>query len=270
MVEVVVAIVPETKIVYYLSPNSLELNIGDNIIFETDNGLFSGCILKEKYEEKEENLVLPLFNVSRIVEDEDKKKIEKNRIISEKSLRDAKKISQDLDLDMNFIDSYMNFDNSQLILSFLSDNRVDFRELAKKLAQKYKTRIELRQIGVRDKSKKIGGIGPCGLMLCCNSFLTDFNSVSINMAKNQMLALNIQKLSGQCGKLMCCLRFENEEYTRMRKDLPKMNSIVSYQGKKYRISSMNVLQKQAKLENKEEVLFVDFKELWPDKELNND
>ena len=155
MVEVVVAIVPETKIVYYLSPNSLELKIGDNIIFETDNGLFSGCILKEKYEEKEENLVLPLFNVSRIVEDEDKKKIEKNRIISEKSLRDAKKISRDLDLDMSFIYSYMNFDNSQLILSFLSDNRVDFRELAKKLAQKYKTRIELRQIGVRDKSKKL-------------------------------------------------------------------------------------------------------------------
>ena len=90
------------------------------------------------------------------------------------------------------------------------------------------------------------------------------------MAKNQLLALNIQKLSGQCGKLMCCLRFENEEYTRMRKDLPKMNSIVSYQGKKYRISSMNVLQKQAKLENKEEVLFVNFKELWPDKEFNND
>ena len=112
MVEVVVAIVPETKIVYYLSPNSLELNIGDNIIFETDNGLFSGCILKEKYEEKEENLVLPLFNVSRIVEDEDKKKIEKNRIISEKSLRDAKKISRDLDLDMSFIYSYMNFANS--------------------------------------------------------------------------------------------------------------------------------------------------------------
>ena len=216
MVEVVVAIVPETKIVYYLSPNSLELKIGYNIIFETDNGLFSGCILKEKYEEKEENLVLPLFNVSRIVEDEDKKKIEKNRIISEKSLRD------DLDLDMSFIYSYMNFDNSQLILSFLSDNRVDFRELAKKLAQKYKTRIELRQIGVRDKSKKIGGIGPCGLMLCCNSFLTDFNSVSINMAKNQMLALNPSKINGICGRLLCCLAYENDIYTDLKKNLPKV------------------------------------------------
>ena len=126
MVEVFVAIVPETKIVYYLSPNSLELNIGDNIIFETENGFFSGYILslKEKYVEKEENLALPLFNVSRIVEDEDKKIIEKNHTISEKSLKDAKKISLDLELDMNFIDSYMNFDNSQLILSFLSDNKV--------------------------------------------------------------------------------------------------------------------------------------------------
>ena len=131
-------------------------------------------------------------------------------------------------------------------------------------------RIELRQVGPRNKAKIVGGIGNCGMECCCSRFMSDFDTVSINMAKNQMLALNIQKLSGQCGKLMCCLRFENEEYTRMRKDLPKMNSIVSYQGKKYRISSMNVLQKQAKLENKEEVLFVDFKELWPDKDFNND
>ena len=251
MVEVVVAIVPETKIVYYLSPNSLELNIGDNIIFETDNGLFSGCILKEKYEEKEENLVLPLFNVSRIVEDEDKKKIEKNRIISEKSLRDAKKISRDLDLDMSFIYSYMNFDNSQLILSFLSDNRVDFRELAKKLAQKYKTRIELRQIGVRDKSKKIGGIGPCGLMLCCNSFLTDFNSVSINMAKNQMLALNPSKINGICGRLLCCLAYENDCYYEYKKDLPKVGDYVTTKEGKGKVIYVDIFDKKYKIETDE-------------------
>ena len=247
MVEVVVAIVPETKIVYYLSPNSLELNIGDNIIFETDNGLFSGCILKEKYEEKEE----PLFNVSRIVEDEDKKKIEKNRIISEKSLRDAKKICQDLDLDMNFIYSYMNFDNSQLILSFLSDNRVDFRELAKKLAQKYKTRIELRQVGVRDKSKKIGGIGPCGLMLCCNSFLTDFNSVSINMAKNQMLALNPSKINGICGRLLCCLAYENDVYTELKKDLPKIGMMADTPMGMGKVVSVDVFKKTYSVDLKE-------------------
>ena len=258
MVEVVVAIVPETKIVYYLSPNSLELNIGDNIIFETDNGLFSGCILKEKYEDKEENLVLPLFNVSRIVEDEDKKKIEKNRIISEKSLRDAKKISRDLDLDMSFIYSYMNFDNSQLILSFLSDNRVDFRELAKKLAQKYKTRIELRQIGVRDKSKKIGGIGPCGLMLCCNSFLTDFNSVSINMAKNQNLSLNPSKINRVCGRLLCCLKYENDNYSEYKKDLPDVGSKIKNDLGDGRVISVDVFKKNYKvLLNNGEIITVE-------------
>ena len=131
-------------------------------------------------------------------------------------------LSYELGLDMNFIDSFLNFDGTQLMLSFLADNRVDFRELAKKLAQKYKTRIELRQIGVRDKSKKIGGIGPCGLMLCCNSFLTDFNSVSINMAKNQNLALNPSKINGICGRLLCCLGYENDTYTDLKKNLPKI------------------------------------------------
>ena len=251
MVEVVVAIVPETKIVYYLSPNSLELNIGDNIIFETDNGLFSGCILKEKYEEKEENLVLPLFNVSRIVEDEDKKKIEKNRIISEKSLRDAKKISRDLDLDMNFIYSYMNFDNSQLILSFLSDNRVDFRELAKKLAQKYKTRIELRQVGVRDKAKEIGGYGSCGREFCCSKFLNDFDSVSINMAKNQGLALNPTKINGCCGRLLCCLKYENDVYTECSKDLPKLGKNITIPEGTGRVIAVDILNKTFKVDIKD-------------------
>ena len=123
---------------------------------------------------------------------------------------------------LNQTDSFLNFDGTQLMISFLADNRVDFRELAKKLAQKYKTRIELRQIGVRDKSKKIGGIGPCGLMLCCNSFLTDFNSVSINMAKNQNLALNPSKINGICGRLLCCLGYENDIYTDLKKNLPKI------------------------------------------------
>ena len=126
---------------------------------------------------------------------------------------------------MNFVDAYYYFDNSQLLFSFLSDNRVDFRELAKKLAAKYKTRIELRQVGVRDKAKKIGGLGPCGLFLCCNSFLTDFNSVSINMAKNQMLALNPSKINGICGRLLCCLGYENDTYTELKKDLPKIGLV---------------------------------------------
>ena len=222
MVDVVTVSIDETKNIYYLSPNSFILNLNDRVIFETDNGLFSGRVIKANYVENENNLVLPLNKVIRLCEDSDVDILKKNSIISEKAFKDAKKLSNELGLDMNFIDSFLNFDGTQLMLSFLADNRVDFRELAKKLAQKYKTRIELRQIGVRDKSKKIGGIGPCGLMLCCNSFLTDFNSVSINMAKNQNLALNPSKINGICGRLLCCLGYENDTYTDLKKNLPKI------------------------------------------------
>lgn len=222
MVDVVTVSIDETKNIYYLSPNSFSLNLNDRVIFETDNGLFSGKVIKANYVENENNLVLPLNKVIRLCEDSDVDILKKNSIISEKAFKDAKKLSNELGLDMNFIDSFLNFDGTQLMLSFLADNRVDFRELAKKLAQKYKTRIELRQIGVRDKSKKIGGIGPCGLMLCCNSFLTDFNSVSINMAKNQNLALNPSKINGICGRLLCCLGYENDTYTDLKKNLPKI------------------------------------------------
>lgn len=255
---------------YFFNSQNFDLKKKMNVIVETEKGLQYGQVVVSTYEVADEDIGFLLKNVIRIATKEDEKKYLKNQKDANNAVSKAREIASQMSLNMNIIDATYNFDRTQLLFNFLADARVDFREYAKKLAQIYKTRIELRQIGVRDKAKEIGGIGPCGRFLCCSTFLTDFNSVSINMAKNQMLALNIQKLSGQCGKLMCCLRFENEEYTRMRKDLPKMNSIVSYQGKKYRISSMNVLQKQAKLENKEEVLFVDFKELWPDKDFNND
>ena len=222
MIEVVVAMDQVTKNIYYLSPNSLELNVNDEVIFESEFGLINGIIIKNKYLEKKKNLVLPLFNVVRLVSSQDKNIIKKNRTTESKALKDAYKYSKELKLDMKFVDSYINFDCTQLIISFIADDRIDFRNLVKKMAQKYKTRIELRQIGVRDKAKKIGGLGPCGLFLCCNSFLTDFNSVSINMAKNQMLALNPSKINGVCGRLMCCLSYENETYTELKKDMPKI------------------------------------------------
>jgi cell fate regulator YaaT (PSP1 superfamily) len=199
MIDVVVIIDEKTKNKYFLSPNSLSLKVNDYVIFETDNGLLMGRVCKETYKEKSNNLILPLNKVLRLSTVEDKDKYYENKKISEDALLYVKKISKTMDLEMNFIDAYLTFDNSQFIFSFLSDNRIDFRDLAKKLAAKYKTRIELRQVGVRDKAKKIGGLGPCGLFLCCNSFLTDFNSVSINMAKNQMLALNPSKINGICG-----------------------------------------------------------------------
>ena len=225
MIDVVVVIVPEIKYIYYLSPNNINLKVNDKVIFDSENGLMLGVVLKEKYSENKKNLELPLSNVIRIVSKNDEKTIIKNESIMNKALKDAKKYSEELKLDMNFVDSYLNFDGSQLIISFLADDRIDFRDLVKKLAQKYKTRIELRQIGVRDKAKRIGGLGPCGLFLCCNSFLSDFNSVSINMAKNQMLALNPSKINGICGRLLCCLSYENDTYTELKKSLPKIGLI---------------------------------------------
>lgn len=226
MIDVVVVKAECTDNFYYLSPDSYDVKKGDKVVFEEDNSLFVGVVCKETYPEKKENLVLPLSKILRLVNDKDLKDINKNKILAEKALNDAKKYSSVLNLNMNFVDSYLNLDGSQLFLLFMSDDRVDFRELIKKLAPKYKTRIELRQIGVRDKSKRIGGLGPCGLFLCCNSFLTDFNSVSINMAKNQMLALNPSKINGICGRLLCCLGYENDVYTDLKKTLPKVGMMM--------------------------------------------
>ena len=251
MVEVVVVSVKEFFITCFLDANGLDLKRGDKVIFQNDNGVFCGTVIKEKYMEKEDNLELPLVKIDRIVNENDNKVIIKNNDLSLKALNDAKKFSNELELDMNFVDAYFNFDQSQLLFSFLSDNRVDFRDLAKKLAQKYKTRIELRQIGVRDKSKRIGGLGPCGLFLCCNSFLNDFNSVSINMAKNQMLALNPTKINGICGRLLCCLAYENDVYSELKKDLPKLGSFIETPLGSGKVSSVNVLKNTYSVDLKE-------------------
>lgn len=242
MTEVVVVSVREFFMTYFLSANGLDVKKGDKVIFEDDNGVLCGTVIKEKYLEKNENLDLPLINIERIATVDDLKVVNKNNEISSKALLEAKKISKEFELDMNFVDAYFNFDKSQLLLSFLSDNRVDFRDLAKKLAQRYKTRIELRQIGVRDKSKRIGGLGPCGLFLCCNSFLTDFNSVSINMAKNQMLALNPSKINGICGRLLCCLAYENDVYSELKRNLPKLGSVIDTSLGSGKVASVNILK----------------------------
>ena len=225
MIEVVIASIDSSKNVYYLMANGLELNKGDKVVIETDFGSFIARIIKSNYKEKEANLILPLNKVLRIATENDLKTNDNNDKHADKALEFAKKSAESLDLDMSFIDARYNLEKSILIFSYLSDNRVDFRELAKRIAQKFKARIELRQVGVRDKAKRIGGLGPCGLFLCCNSFLSDFSSVSINMAKNQLLALSPTKINGVCGRLLCCLGYENDVYTELKKDLPKVGMI---------------------------------------------
>ena len=252
MIEVVVVKSLQTNSIYYLSPNSLELKKDDDVVFETENGLLLGKICKENYKEKKNNLVLPLSKVLRKADKKDFDKFQKNIKEAEKALQEAKKISKSLELDMNFVDAYYNLDKTQLIFLFLSENRVDFRELAKKLAAKYKTRIELRQVGVRDKAKRVGGLGPCGLFLCCNSFLADFNSVSINMAKNQMLALNPTKINGLCGRLLCCLGYENDTSTEMKKGLPKIGLVADTPLGMGKVVSVDVFKKTYSVDLKEQ------------------
>lgn len=243
MIEVVVVCEENTKNLYYLSPNSFSLKRGDYVVFDSENGELVGKVLRSNYREKTNNLILPLYNIIRYCSNGDFKQIELNKKNAIKALNDAKKFESSLNLGMSFIDCYYSFDCSQLVFLFLADNRVDFRDLAKKLAAKYKTRIELRQVGVRDKAKKIGGLGPCGLFLCCNSFLTDFNSVSINMAKNQMLALNPSKINGICGRLLCCLGYENDLYTELKKDFPKLGFVADTPYGMGKVVSMDIFKR---------------------------
>ena len=242
MYEVIGVCLQNNQRVYYFSPNSIDVKKGDNVIVETEKGLQYGKITTEKKELDGKKLNLPLKNILRIATKEDEIQQSENEKKSNIALENAKKIAKKLNLEMKFINCGYTFDKNQLIFNFIADDRVDFRELAKKLASIYKTRIELRQIGVRDKAKEIGGIGPCGRFLCCSTFLSDFNSVSINMAKNQNLSLNPTKINGICGRLLCCLKYEDDEYTEMKKDFPQIGEKVQKDGIEGKVSSVNLLK----------------------------
>ena len=162
---------------------------------------------------------------------------------------------------MTLVNVQYTLDASKVIVSYVSETRVDFRELLKELASQLKCRIELRQIGTRDRSKVVGGIGICGLPLCCNTFLKNFDGISINMAKNQYLALNIQKLSGHCGKLICCLKYEDEAYLEIKKTLPRIGTRIQYRDQEFKVTSFNVITGVARIENKETIDNISIKEL---------
>ena len=236
--------------VYFFDTNKLTLEKGNNAIVETERGIQFGRIASDPEEIDEKDLGKDLKLVIRKADDKDLKNY--NEVLKEANaaLLEARNLAEKLKLNMQLIDATYTFDKSQLLFHFLADARVDFRELAKKLAQNYKTRIELRQIGVRDKAKMVGGLGPCGRFLCCSTFLTDFNSVSINMAKNQMLALNPTKINGICGRLLCCLNYEDDVYTEMKKDMPSVGQVYKKDDIEGKIVSLNILKKTALIETK--------------------
>lgn len=241
--------------IYYFSPGNNNVHINDYVIVETEKGVQFGKSVTEIEELEKEKVFLPLKDVLRIATKEDIKQNEKNLNDSQKALEYAKKLVTKEKLDMKLFEAFYTFDRKKLLFRFIADERVDFRELAKLLASKYKTRIELRQIGVRDKAKEIGGLGPCGRPLCCSEFLSNFDSVSINMAKNQGIALNPTKINGLCGRLLCCLGYEDDTYSEYKKDMPKMGEFVTYNGKKGRVTELSILKRSYKFktEDSEEI-----------------
>ena len=228
--------------VYNFEVKERNFEINDEVIVSTEKGLQFGYVMTEVKEINTDDYSIPLKPVIRMADAKDKSTNTKNIKEAAKALEEAKKIAAELGLDMRLVDSNYTFDRKQLFFSFISDDRVDFRELAKRLAQIYKTRIELRQIGIRDRAKEIGGIGPCGRLLCCNSFLTDLNGVTINMAKNQNLALNPNKINGVCGRLLCCLNYEDKVYSKLKENLPNVGE--NFKNKEFegKVVEVNVLQ----------------------------
>ena len=250
MIKYMIVLCELSKKKYFVEYNE-KFKINDTVVFNVDSDSLIGRVLTDCRECNEKDLELPLPTIDRVANKDDLKNFENNKNNADKALSDAKKYAKDLELDMNFVDCYYTLNQNQLIFNFTADDRIDFRNLAKKLAGKYKTRIELRQIGVRDKAKRIGGIGPCGLFLCCNTFLTDFNSVSINMAKNQNLALNPSKINGLCGRLYCCLSYEDEVYSKLRKELPEVGEIINRKGVKGKVISLDILNNKYRVETED-------------------
>lgn len=212
--------------IYYFDPDNITVGAGDSVIVETVRGIEFGDVVVNHKEISESEIISPLKKVIRIATEEDKIKIAENRALEEEAYRVCQEKVNLHHLDMKLVDVEFTFDNNKIIFYFTADGRIDFRELVKDLAAIFKTRIELRQIGVRDEAKMIGGLGICGRPLCCGSFLREFEPVSIKMAKEQSLSLNPEKISGICGRLMCCLKYEQDFYEKTRRKMPKIGKEV--------------------------------------------
>ena len=226
LVEIVGINFREAGKIYYFAPGKFKVKLGDKVIVETARGVEIGTVKIPNKKLPEKQTVQPLKEITRIATAEDIKKDEKNRELELEAALICKKKIQNHKLEMSLVAVEYTFDNSKLIFYFTCESRVDFRELVKDLASTFRTRIELRQIGIRDEAKMMGGLGICGRKFCCAGFLTDFVQVSIKMAKEQNFSLNSAKVSGACGRLMCCLRYEHETYEEAIKRTPAVNSIV--------------------------------------------
>ena len=234
--------------IYFFDPLNFEIKRGDHVIVETARGIEFGTVMTGVTEVEDEKVVQPLKPVIRIANERDIEQEANNKVKEKEAFRVCLEKIRKHELEMKLIDAEYTFDNNKVLFYFTADGRIDFRELVKDLAGVFKTRIELRQIGVRDETKIVGGIGICGRPLCCHSYLSDFVPVSIKMAKEQNLSLNPTKISGVCGRLMCCLKNEEETYEELNRRLPGIGDFVTTEdGLKGEVQSVNVLRQLVKV-----------------------
>lgn len=248
MIEVIGVRFKKAGKVYYFDPNEFKMAIDDFVIVETARGVELGKVVVVNKLIDKNDVVLPLKQVIRIADETDKQNLIDNEEKALEALRVCYDKINDHQLDMNLVDVEYTFDRNKVIFYFTAEGRIDFRELVKDLAAEFKTRIELRQIGVRDEAKLLGGIGPCGRMLCCSTFLGDFEPVSIKMAKDQSLSLNPAKISGLCGRLMCCLKYENDTYEDAKRQLPDVGETVQTKHGEGKVVGLNLLEKIVQIE----------------------
>lgn len=247
MVKVVGVKFKELGKAYYFAPGELELNLGDAVIVETSRGLEYGTVSISVREVEESEIVSPLKEVVRVATNADKEQVQKNKKKEKEAFAICEEKIAAHKLDMKLVDVEYTFDANKILFYFTAEGRVDFRELVKDLASVFRTRIELRQIGIRDEAKMLGGIGICGRGLCCSTYLDGFHPVSIKMAKEQGLSLNPTKISGNCGRLMCCLKYEQNCYDEFSKIAPSVGAIVSTPHGKGVVQSSTILKGIAKV-----------------------
>lgn len=244
--------------IYYFDPGDLTIEEDQFVIVETVRGIEFGKVVIANKLVGENDVVLPLKKVLRLADEEDRHIVEENKKAASEAYSICSEKVVEHQLDMKLVDVEYTFDRNKVIFYFTADGRVDFRELVKDLAAIFRTRIELRQIGVRDEAKMLGGIGPCGRMLCCSTFLGDFDPVSIKMAKDQNLSLNPTKISGLCGRLMCCLKYENDEYETAKEQLPDLGDVIETEDGIGKVVGLNILERIVQVELGEEKRTIEY------------
>lgn len=249
--------------IYYFDPSDLSVEQDSHVIVETARGVEYGKIVIGTKQVREQDVVLPLKKVIRLADENDAIQVGENKHAAKEAFDICQVKIVEHQLKMKLIDVEYTFDRNKIIFYFTAEGRVDFRELVKDLAAMFRTRIELRQIGVRDEAKLLGGIGPCGRVLCCSSFLGDFEPVSIKMAKDQNLSLNPAKISGLCGRLMCCLKYENDQYETIKEEVPDIGSEVMTSQGIGKVVGINVLDHsiQVQLAEAQTILEFDINEI---------